>query len=204
MFQCRFLLVHYRNRFSGYQAPCIFGCSKLFLKYSFVIYNFLLLGLASNTELFPNGLRQIPSLWVGVHDTVETVAKQLKVPILHIEEFKEKVGAMKIINQHIAVMKYILYAKVYHHKNIHYSFIRAYTYRSGRAIFYDRGVVFGICLQVNCNKDTSCNLKQGVESVICYIGRKRESFPLIFLKNITTSVHLQTPEGWDKLPAKTK
>ena len=32
-----------------------------------------------------------PSLWVGVHDTVEIVAKKLKVPILHIEEFKEKV-----------------------------------------------------------------------------------------------------------------
>ena len=48
-------------------------------------------GLASNTELFPLGLRQIPSLWVGVHDTVENVAKKLKVHILHIEEFKEKV-----------------------------------------------------------------------------------------------------------------
>ena len=49
------------------------------------------LDLASDTALFPLGLRQIPSLWVGVHDTIEKLAKNMRVPVLHIDEFQAEV-----------------------------------------------------------------------------------------------------------------
>ncbi|KAF6026659.1 hypothetical protein EB796_015035 [Bugula neritina] len=46
--------------------------------------------LASDNTLFPNGLQQIPSLWISVHDTVEDLAKKTRVPLLHIDEFQSK------------------------------------------------------------------------------------------------------------------
>ncbi|XP_067950079.1 malignant fibrous histiocytoma-amplified sequence 1 homolog [Watersipora subatra] len=46
--------------------------------------------LASDVALFPMGLRQIPSLWVGVHDTLETLAKNMRIPIMQIDEFQSE------------------------------------------------------------------------------------------------------------------
>lgn len=40
------------------------------------------------------GLRQIPSLWVGVHDTVENLVKNMRAPVLHIEEFQAEVNTI--------------------------------------------------------------------------------------------------------------
>lgn len=56
-------------------------------------YSTYISDVVMNQELFPFGLRRIPSLWIGVHDTVEKMTQTRIVPFIHIDVFKSEVSS---------------------------------------------------------------------------------------------------------------